>query len=101
MMCYQSAARASNLQSSTARPPTMEDFTMHFAKISRRVSAAVLLLVLITLTSASASTAPSDRGIRKKIQHIVLVMMENRSFDHLLGWLPHADGQQAGLSYVD
>ena len=28
-------------------------------------------------------------------------MMENRSFDHYLGWLPDADGQQAGLSYVD
>ena len=28
-------------------------------------------------------------------------MMENRSFDHFLGWLPGADGKQAGLSYVD
>lgn len=27
--------------------------------------------------------------------------MENRSFDHFLGWLPNADGKQAGLSYVD
>jgi phospholipase C len=27
--------------------------------------------------------------------------MENRSFDHFLGWLPTADGKQAGLSYVD
>ena len=26
-------------------------------------------------------------------------MMENRSFDHFLGWLPGADGQQAGLVY--
>ena len=35
------------------------------------------------------------------IEHVVVVMMENRSFDHLLGWLPGADGQQAGLSYPD
>ena len=35
------------------------------------------------------------------IEHIVLMMMENRSFDHLLGWLPRADGRQAGLSYSD
>jgi Phospholipase C len=28
-------------------------------------------------------------------------MMENRSFDHFLGWLPGADGKQAGLSYTD
>ncbi|HVV01253.1 MAG TPA: alkaline phosphatase family protein [Verrucomicrobiae bacterium] len=35
------------------------------------------------------------------IEHIVLVMMENRSFDHFLGWLPGAEGQQAGLTYID
>lgn len=28
-------------------------------------------------------------------------MMENRSLDHFLGWLPNADGKQAGLSYAD
>jgi phospholipase C len=35
------------------------------------------------------------------LDHIVLVMMENRSFDHFLGWLPGADGEQAGRSYAD
>ena len=35
------------------------------------------------------------------IQHVVVAMMENRSFDHLLGWLPGADGKQAGLGYAD
>jgi phospholipase C len=35
------------------------------------------------------------------IEHIVVVMMENRSFDHLLGWVPRADGQQRGLTYLD
>src|SRR3954471_15878407 len=33
--------------------------------------------------------------------HVVVVMMENRSLDHFLGWLPGADGRQAGLTYVD
>jgi phospholipase C len=28
-------------------------------------------------------------------------MMENRSFDHFLGWLPNARGKQEGLEYVD
>ncbi len=32
---------------------------------------------------------------------VVVLMMENRSFDHLLGWLPGADGKQAGLQYPD
>ncbi|HVQ11074.1 MAG TPA: alkaline phosphatase family protein, partial [Methyloceanibacter sp.] len=32
---------------------------------------------------------------------VVVLMMENRSFDHLLGWLPEANGRQQGLSYLD
>jgi phospholipase C len=40
---------------------------------------------------------PASSGI----EHVVVVMMENRSFDHFLGWLPHADGRQSGLSYAD
>jgi phospholipase C len=35
------------------------------------------------------------------IDHIVVVTMENRSLDHLLGWLPNADGKQVGLTFVD
>jgi phospholipase C len=35
------------------------------------------------------------------IDRIVVVMMENRSFDHMLGWLPGATGQQAGRAYLD
>jgi phospholipase C len=35
------------------------------------------------------------------IEHIVVVIMENRSFDHLLGWLPGSNGTQAGLAYPD
>ncbi len=46
---------------------------------------------------AAALPAPADSGI----DHIVVVMMENRSFDHYLGWLPGADGKQAGLTFTD
>ncbi|WP_199835928.1 alkaline phosphatase family protein [Streptomyces sp. TP-A0356] len=46
---------------------------------------------------APSLPAPADSGI----DHIVVVMMENRSFDHYLGWLPGADGKQAGLTYTD
>jgi phospholipase C len=31
------------------------------------------------------------------VEHIVVLMMENRSFDHYLGWMPDADGEQAGF----
>jgi len=46
---------------------------------------------------SSLSLDPSSSGIA----HVVVMMMENRSFDHFLGWLPDADGRQAGLSYLD
>ena len=39
-----------------------------------------------------------DRPRRAPFEHVVVLMMENRSFDHFLGWLPGADGRQAGLS---
>jgi len=42
---------------------------------------------------------PSPRNL--PIDTFVVLMMENRSFDHYLGWLPGADGRQAGLSYTD
>lgn len=32
---------------------------------------------------------------------VVVLMMENRSFDHVLGWLPGANGRQMGLTYPD
>jgi phospholipase C len=35
------------------------------------------------------------------VDTFVVLMMENRSFDHYLGWMPNADGVQAGVSYVD
>ncbi|MCW2842936.1 MAG: phosphoesterase [Nocardioides sp.] len=47
--------------------------------------------------AATALPAPADSGI----EHVVVVMMENRSFDHFLGWLPGADGKQAGLAFTD
>jgi phospholipase C len=48
-------------------------------------------------TASASLPEPASSGIER----IVVVTMENRSFDHLLGWLPGADGQQAGLRYED
>ena len=56
---------------------------------------------------ARATLAPSGTGTtlprpdQAPFDTVVVLMMENRSFDHLLGWLPGADGRQAGLSFVD
>jgi phospholipase C len=49
--------------------------------------------------AAIAGTLPDPAS--SGIDHIVVLCMENRSFDHILGWLPGANGRQAGLSYPD
>jgi phospholipase C len=49
------------------------------------------------LGSTTRLPAPASSGI----DHIVVLCMENRSFDHLLGWVPDADGAQGGLSFRD
>ena len=33
--------------------------------------------------------------------HVVVLTLSGRSFDHLLGWLPDAQGRQQGLAYPD
>jgi phospholipase C len=67
----------------------------------RNVAGAASVVALPTSTAPSAKAqslpVPGDSGI----EHIIVVMMENRSFDHFLGWLPGSKGVQAGLSYTD
>jgi phospholipase C len=50
---------------------------------------------------ANQPLAPLPDPDKSGLDHIVVVCMENRSFDHYLGWLPGANGKQAGLSYPD
>ena len=49
-------------------------------------------------------SAPRNKDLPKPqksgIEHIVVAMMENRSFDHLLGWMPNADARQ-NFTYLD
>jgi phospholipase C len=58
-----------------------------------------------TAGAAAGALVSSSKSVRAAaaapIEHVVVVMMENRSFDHILGWLPNAQGKQAGLSYKD
>jgi phospholipase C len=58
-------------------------------------AAAALLVAAVSPTFAT----PTPKPLRN-IKHIVVVMMENRSFDHLFGWHPRANGTQEGL-YAD
>ena len=59
---------------------------------------------LRNLVGASGAAMTAEAAVppeRSGIDHIVVVMMENRSFVHQFGWLPGADGRQAGLTYLD
>jgi phospholipase C len=75
----------------------------------RRRSSSILGVLLCTAlacgpgTGDRSATAQATRSATASspIQHVVVLMMENRSFDHFLGWVPGADGKQAGLSFTD
>ena len=68
----------------------------------RRVShltscTSVLMLCLLTVTtlaacSSSPSTTTKSTANIHKIQHVVVIMQENRSFDSYFGTYPGADG---------
>ena len=74
--------------------------------VSRRAflgTAAAAALAAQPLARA-ALAAPEKLPVhpaKSGLDHVIVVMMENRSFDHILGWLPGADGKQAGLSFTD
>jgi phospholipase C len=80
-------------------------------------AARAAVVLVFTLSCASGSGSPEAEqaaasalgrkpgqdavGGPRHIRHVVVLMMENRSFDHFLGWVPGADGKQAGLAYPD
>lgn len=73
-------------------------------------AAAVGALGMAGCSSSGSDTDPAvtttgeeahPEGDDAPFDTVVVLMMENRSFDHLLGWLPGANGKQAGLSFRD
>ena len=50
------------------------------------------LFLLLLSSSALAQTARREKEELDRIGHIIVVVLENRSFDHLYGLFPGADG---------
>ena len=67
--------------------------------------ASALLVANSQIGRAAAATVSEQRGRLPRdpaasgIDHVIVVMMENRSFDHYLGWVPGADGPRAKQKY--
>jgi phospholipase C len=70
-----------------------------FLRSAAGAASAAALAAAVKGKDGEAQDLPSPSA--SQIDHIVVVMMENRSFDHFLGWLPGAKGRQAGLRYLD
>src|SRR5207253_4684512 len=81
--------------------PTCQDGTVLTRRQFLRGVAGTAALAASRPWPASAWAAAAPAGTDAPFDHVVLLMMENRSFDHFLGWLPGADGRQAGLAYTD
>src|SRR5262249_34702926 len=57
--------------------------------VLRRIAPLLLLVPLVAGCGSDAISAPA--GIHK-IQHVIVIMQENRSFDSYFGTYPGADG---------
>src|SRR3954471_13104989 len=87
-----------------------DDYLKRREFLQRTALAAGLATGLRTVLPSETLVAEAARKQRRRplpapknlpIDTFVVLMMENRSFDHYLGWLPNADGRQAGLTFTD
>jgi phospholipase C len=58
----------------------------------RRLSVAALVWLLLAACTARPAVEDGARGLQAPIDHVIVLFLENRSFDHLFGTYPGADG---------
>jgi phospholipase C len=77
--------------------------------LGRTARAAGAATLATTLPANELVAAAARRSLRRRLPSprnmpldtIVVLMMENRSFDHYFGWHPRADARNTGLRYPD
>lgn len=67
-----------------------EEAAMKGSKVKPRVPFSVILLLVIIVTVSCVFSAQSQQQQQSPIKSIVVLVMENRSFDHMLGWMKKA-----------
>jgi phospholipase C len=84
-----------------------DEFVRRREFLGRTAAAAGLAGMASVLPAETLVAEAAKRANRRKfpkprdlpIDTFVVLMMENRSFDHYFGWHPKADGRNAGLTY--
>ena len=76
----------------------MNDLPLHTALMFRGVAGmrpllkTAFVLCLAIAEPALAASAPEHRPGLDRVGHIIVMFLENRSFDHLYGLFPGAEG---------
>jgi len=66
-------------------------FSEAFVRRQAGVTVASTILIALGVVAAAGQDARDDEGIHK-IRHVVIIMQENRSFDHYFGTFPGRRG---------
>lgn len=61
-------------------------------------AAVVILAVLAVLCACAPQTNAAAKVPPGPIKHVIVLMMENRAFDHMLGWLNKVNPSINGLN---
>jgi phospholipase C len=78
------------------------DFLGRTAALAGGASLASILPADALVSAAARATRyPLPSPSEMPLDTFVVLMMENRSFDHYFGWHPEADAKNAGLTYPD
>ena len=84
--------------------PSRREFLASAGALTAATAAGLTQGLLSDAAGAVSTAAPVVRPPRpgdSGLNHVIVVMMENRSFDHYMGWLPGAAGTQEGLTFLD